>query len=355
MNHRDEQARTNAYQKEVRMRHRRGTAFLVCSLLLALAAGCGLERDSGGESDGEGGASEPSDVEFLVHTGPGGGSDIFARDVISMLREEEIISENWPVRNEEAGEGAGAMSYLLGEAGESNTISAMTTTWLTTPLTIEGAETKVTDLTAVAGLIIEPEVMAVTADSEYESLSDFVDAAVEQPGELVQAGGSTTEVGALNGKALATEAGTSWKFLSFEEVGQRIAAMLNGDADMMFGSAQDFTAQVEAGKLKIIATISPEPSPIYPDAPTTEDEGFSTELVPQIRGIMAPPEIPEDALEYYEGVFEELVETESWKSFAETNGVVTDLRLGEEWAEFLAEQEELVREKLDEVGLLIEN
>ncbi|MGH2775731.1 MAG: Bug family tripartite tricarboxylate transporter substrate binding protein [Actinomycetota bacterium] len=337
------------------MRHRRGTAFLVCSLLLALAAGCGLERDSGGESDGEGGASEPSDVEFLVHTGPGGGSDIFARDVISMLREEEIISENWPVRNEEAGEGAGAMSYLLGEAGESNTISAMTTTWLTTPLTIEGAETKVTDLTAVAGLIIEPEVMAVTADSEYESLSDFVDAAVEQPGELVQAGGSTTEVGALNGKALATEAGTSWKFLSFEEVGQRIAAMLNGDADMMFGSAQDFTAQVEAGKLKIIATISPEPSPIYPDAPTTEDEGFSTELVPQIRGIMAPPEIPEDALEYYEGVFEELVETESWKSFAETNGVVTDLRLGEEWAEFLAEQEELVREKLDEVGLLIEN
>ena len=337
------------------MRYRRGTAVLLCGLLLVLAAGCGLERDSDGDSGGGGEASEPSDVEFLVHTGPGGGSDIFARDVISMLREEEIISENWPVRNEEAGEGAGAMSYLLGEAGEDNTISAMTTTWLTTPLTIEGAETKVTDLTPVAGLIIEPEVMAVTADSEYESLSDFVDAAVEQPGELVQAGGSTTEVGALNGKALAAEAGTSWEFLSFEEVGQRIAAMLNGDADMMFGSAQDFTAQVEAGKLKVIATISPEPSPIYPDAPTTEDEGFSTELVPQIRGIMAPPEIPEDALEYYEGVFEELVETESWKTFAEKNGVVTDLRLGDEWGDFLAEQEELVREKLDEVGLLIEN
>jgi putative tricarboxylic transport membrane protein len=339
------------------MRHRRVFALLLCGLMLAFAAGCGLERDdSDGGSDGGGGeASEPSDVEFLVHTGPGGGSDIFARDVISMMREEDIISSNWPVRNEEAGEGAGAMSYLLGEAGEDNIISAMTTTWLTTPLTIEGAETKVTDLTPVAGLITEPEVMAVAADSPYKSLSDFVDAAVEQPGDLVQAGGSTTEVGALNGKALATEAGTEWQFLSFEEVGQRIAALLNGDADMMFGSAQDFTAQVEAGKLEIIATISPEPSPIYPDAPTTEDEGFSTELVPQIRGIMAPPDMPEDALKFYQDAFAELVETETWKTFAEKNGVVTELRLGDEWGEFLAEQEELVREKLDEVGLLIEN
>jgi putative tricarboxylic transport membrane protein len=331
----------------------RQIAATACALVLL--AGCGLQTDSDSDSAEGGEEFEPSGVEFLVHTGPGGGSDIFARDVVSMLRDEEIISENWPIRNEEAGEGAGAMSYLLGEAGESNIISAMTTTWLTTPLTIEGAETKVTDLTPVAGLIIEPEVMAVTADSEYESLSDFVDDAKANPGDLVQAGGSTTEVGALNGKALATEADTSWKFLSFEEVGQRIAALLNGDADMMFGSAQDFTAQVEAGKLKVIATISPEPSPIYPDAPTTEDEGFTTELVPQVRGIMAPPEIPEEALGYYEGVFEELVETDSWEEFVEKNGVVSELRLGEEWGDFLAEQEQVVREKLEEVDLLIEN
>jgi putative tricarboxylic transport membrane protein len=353
MDHRSP-VRTFAYLREVRMRYRRGIPVLLCALLLALAAGCGLDSDSGGSGE-EGGDFEPSSVEFMVHTGPGGGSDIFARDVITMLRDEDIISENWPVRNEEAGEGAGAMSHLLGEAGETNIISAMTTTWLTTPLTIEGAETKVTDLTPIAGLIIEPEVMAVAADSEYETLSDFVDAAKEQPGELIQTGGSTTEVGALNGKALATEAGTSWEFLSFEEVGQRIAALLNGDADMMFGSAQDFTAQVEAGKLKIIATISPEPSPVFPDAPTTEDEGFSTALVPQVRGIMGPPEMPEDALEYYQGVFSDLLETGAWETFVEKNGVVTELRLGDEWGGFLAEQESVVREKLDEIGLLIEN
>lgn len=170
----------------------------------------------------------------------------------------------------------------------------------------------------------------------------------------MQAGGSTTEVGALNGKALATEADTSWEFLSFEEVGQRIAALLNGDADMMFGSAQDFTAQVEAGKLKVIASISPEPSPIFPEVPTTADEGFDTELVPQIRGIMAPPDMPEDALVYYHDVFKDLVKTQSWKDYAKKNGIVTNFLVGKKWEQFLNEQEELVTQKLDEVGLLLE-
>jgi len=241
------------------------------------------------------------------------------------------------------------MSYLLSKGGETDTISAMTTTWLTTPLTIEGAEVTVDDLTPIAGLIVEPEVMAVPTNSPYSSLGEFVDAAKQQPGELVQTGGSTTEVGALNGATIAQEAGTEWEFLSFEEVGQRVTALLNGDAQMMFGSAQDFAAQVDAGKLEILATISPEPSPVYPDAPTTEDEGFESELVPQVRGIMGPPDMPQEALEYYQGVFQELLQTDAWKDYAETNGLVTQLRLGDEWADYLAQQNQRVKETLEVV------
>ncbi|MGH2817317.1 MAG: tripartite tricarboxylate transporter substrate-binding protein [Actinomycetota bacterium] len=332
----------------MRVRRIRSGSVLV-SLILLLSA-CGLDGGDS-ESDSEEGGFEPSRPEFLVHTGPGGGSDIFVRDIIGIMRDEGIISGNWPVRNEEAGEGAGAMSYLLGKRGETDTISAMTTTWLTTPLTIEGAEVTVEDLTPIAGLIIEPELMAVATDSAYASLNDFVDAAKEEPGKLIQAGGSTTEVGALNGETLQQEVGTDWQFLSFEEVGQRITALLNGDADMMFGSAQDFAAQVDAGELEVVASISPEPSPIFPDAPTTADEGFDAELVPQVRGIMGPPDMPQEALEYYQGVFEELVETEAWKEYAETNGVVTQLRIGDEWGDFLAEQNEVVSETLEEVEL----
>ncbi|MQA79108.1 MAG: hypothetical protein GEV10_11640 [Streptosporangiales bacterium] len=326
-------------------------ALASCVLVTLVVAACGLNTGSSGSGSGDE-DFEPKSPEFLVHTGPGGGSDLFVRDVIAMMRKEKLISSNWPVRNEKAGEGSGAMSYLVSKKGDTDTISAMTTTWLTTPLTIEGATVTTNDLTAVAGLIIEPEVMAVKADSPYESLTDFVEDAKKKPGKLVQTGGSTTEVGALNGKALQTEAGTSWKFLSFEEVGQRLTSLLNGDADMMFGSASDFAAQERAGKLKIIGSISPKTSPIYPDAPTTKDEGFKTELVSQVRGIMAPPGMPENALTYYQDTFKKLLETDSWKQYAKKNGVVTQLLVGEEWEKYLAEQNALVKKSLKDSNLL---
>lgn len=246
-------------------RRSRGRLCGVLALMVMTAAACGLQSE-GGESE-SGGGFTPDSVEFLVHTGPGGGSDIFVRDLIAIMQKEDVISENWPVRNEDAGEGAGAMSYLVSQEGSSETISAITTTWLVTPLTIEGAEVSIEDLTPIAGLVVEPEIMAVASDSEYESLQDFVNAAKEQPGELVQVGGSTTEVTAINGKALQEEAGTSWKFLSFEEVGQRIAALLSGDADVMFGSVADFAAQVRAGKLKILGSMGPRRPRCIPTFP----------------------------------------------------------------------------------------
>jgi putative tricarboxylic transport membrane protein len=193
--------------------------------------------------------------------------------------------------------------------------------------------------------------MAVAADAPYESLSDFIDAAKKQPGELVQTGGSTTEVGALNGATLQAEAGTEWDFLSFEEVGQRVTALLNGDAHMMFGSAQDFAAQIDAGKLKVIATISPNPSPLFPDAPTVEEEGYDAQLVAQVRGVMGPPDMPDEAVEYYQGVFEDTLATDSWKDYAETNGLVTELRVGEEWSDYLTKQNAKVKEALKTADL----
>ena len=332
-------------------RVRKLTTILSLALVLFVAAACGLEQGDSG-SGGGGGEFEPeSNPEFMVHTGPGGGSDIFVRDLIEMMRKEGIIEGTWPVRNEDAGEGAGAMNQLMANEGGTDIISAMTTTWLTTPLTIEGATVTVEDLTPIVGLIIEPEVMAVAADAPYESLSDFIDAAKKQPGELVQTGGSTTEVGALNGATLQAEAGTEWDFLSFEEVGQRVTALLNGDAHMMFGSAQDFAAQIDAGKLKVIATISPNPSPLYPDAPTVEEEGYDAQLVAQVRGVMGPPDMPDEAVEYYQGVFEDTLATDSWKEYAETNGLVTELRVGEEWGDYLAKQNAKVKEALKTADL----
>lgn len=329
------------------------SAKMLCTSAVAavtlLAAGCGSEPTTSGEGD----AFEAGPTEFLVHTGPGGGSDVFAREVTALLEKEQLIDpSSWTVRNENGGSGAAAMVYLRGLAGETDTVALSTPTWITTPLTTPEAAVTVDQLTPIARMVTEPMMMAVTADSPYNSLEDFIAAAEAEPGGLVQAGGSVTSVDAISGGILQEETDVKWSYLSFEGGGERITALLSGDADMMFGSPSDFTEQVRAGDLKVIATIGDEAPPLFPDAPTLADSGVDVEVPEQVRGVMGPPDMPEDAVAYYEGLMQDLTETASWEEFTEENGLTTVFAGSEEFGTTLEEQTDLLSSRLESLGLL---
>lgn len=322
---------------------------LAIGVMSVVLAGCG--SDSGG-SDAAG-DFEAGPTEFMVHTGPGGGSDVFAREVTALLEQEDLIdASSWTVRNEEGGSGAAGMAYLARLSGETDTVGLSTPTWLTTPLTTPEAATTVEDLTPIAQLVTEPMVMAVNAESPHESLEDFIAAAEGEAGGLVQAGGSVTSVDAIAGEIIMADTGTQWSYLSYEGGGERITALLNGDADMMFGSPSDFTEQVRAGGLKVIATIGDEAPSLFPDATTLADNGLEVEVPQQLRGLMGPPDMPEEAVAYYEDLFEELSGTEAWATFAEENGLTTVFADSDEFGAGLQEQNEILSTTLDELGLL---
>ncbi len=322
------------------------TTLIVAAMSVAVA-GCGGDGGAGSEE------FEPGNTEFMVHTGPGGGSDVFAREVTALLEQEELIDpSSWTVRNENGGSGAAAMAYLQRLSGETETIGLSTPTWLTTPLTTPEASTTVDQLTPIAQLVSEPMVMAVNAESEYETLEDFIAAAEAEPGGLVQAGGSVTSVDAIGGEIIMEDTGTDWSYLSFEGGGERITALLNGDADMMFGSPSDFTEQERAGALRVIATIGDEAPALFPDAGTLEDNGLDLDVPQQLRGVYGPPDMPEDAVTYYGELFEELTQTDAWEEFVEDNGLTRVYTDGEEFGATMEEQNELLRSRLDELGLL---
>jgi putative tricarboxylic transport membrane protein len=316
---------------------------LAAALVLA-AAGCG------GGSSRSGGA--PEAVEFVVHTGPGGGSDVFAREVTGLLQQTGLITPNsWTVRNENGGSGAAAMAFLARLSGDEDTVALSTPTWITTPLTTSGS-ISLDDLTYVAQLVSEPMLMAVKADSPHDNIQDFVTAARAEPGGLVQTGGSVTSVDAIAGEIIQAATGTDWSYLSFEGGGERIAAVLSGDADMMFGSPTDFTEQVRAGKLKVIGTIGPEASALFPDAPTLPASGIDAAVPQQVRGLIGPPDMPEEAIAYYTGVFEKLTATPEWAAYVEKAGLTTTFANGAEFERNMTAQADLLRDNLSELGLL---
>jgi putative tricarboxylic transport membrane protein len=329
---------------------------LVVSTAVALAAvaACGSSGGgSGGEPGGDDGGSEaPPRTEVVTHNDVGGGSDVFIRQFIKILADGDIIDHEWPVRNVPAGDSIGAMSYMVQHKGDPNVIAQMTPTWLATPMTVSGANVHVSDLTPIALIATEPQVVAVQAGSDYTSLKDFIDAAKASPNTLVQSGGSSTANDALTRLVLQQEQGAKWKFLSFEGTVSRITALLRGDADMMMGSASDFSELVKAGKLEIVTVIGDEKLDIFPDAGTSEEQGIDSSNLPvQFRGIVGAPDMPDDAVSYYQDTFREMTETDGWKQLTAESGLVTSYMPGDEFSSYLEEQTTIIGDLLQGLGL----
>jgi putative tricarboxylic transport membrane protein len=292
-------------------------------------------------------------IEVVVHTGPGGGSDLLARSVVTMIEKEKLVPVRMQVVNKAGGGSTVAASYLAEKAGEPHTIGFFTGVWLTGPLTSAEAKVTLRDLTPVARLVLEPALIAVKADAPFKTLGDFVAAAKEKPGQLKQSGGSVTSRDNVVRQLLQKSSGARWAFISFPGGGERIAALLGGHVNMMVIEPAEAGEHIRAGNMRVLAQVADRRLAAFPKVPTLKEAGFDVPAVPQVRGVVAPPGIPAANVAYWEDVFRRLTRTASWKKYLEDNQFEDGYQNAAELAKFYDEFTGTMRGILQEAGVKI--
>lgn len=290
-------------------------------------------------------------VDVIVHTGPGGGSDLLARAMVTMIEKEKLVPVRMQVQNKPGGNGAVAAAAISERKDDPHTIGLITSVWIAGPLTTSEAKVTVHDLKPIAQLMLEPAVFAVRADSPYKTLKEFVEAAKAKPGGLKQSGGSTTSRDNIIRLQLQHATGAKWNFVSFAGGGERLAALLGGHVDIMVIEPQEAGEQVRAGKLRVLATLSEKRLPNYPDVPTLREAGFDVTSTPQIRAVVAPPQMPADAAAYWEGVFGKLRQTASWKKYIADNQLEESFLPAAELKKSMVEIEKQLKEQYTAAGI----
>jgi putative tricarboxylic transport membrane protein len=290
-------------------------------------------------------------VEVVVHTGPGGGSDLLARAVATMMEKERLLPVRMQVVNKTGGGGAVAAAYLAEKAGDQNTIGFFTGVWLTGPLTSAEAKVTLRDLTPIARLVLEPALIAVKADAPYRTLADFISAAKEHAGQLKQSGGSVTSRDNVVRQLLQKATGARWAFISFPGGGERIAALLGGHVNMMVIEPAEAGEHIRAGNMRVLAQVSEARLSGFPDVPTLKEAGYDVPAVPQVRGVVAPPGIPAENVAYWEDAFRRLARTASWRKFLADNQFEDGYQNSAELAKFYGEFTERMRGILQEAGV----
>jgi putative tricarboxylic transport membrane protein len=312
---------------------RRKSKTLALSALIAVAAGtlAACSSSSAGGTTNSNSAQTPKDIQFVVDTGPGGGSDLFARQLVKIAQSEHLISSSWPIVSQPAGGGLGAMNFIKGKKGETNYISAFTSKWIIAGLGTPNAPATLSDLTPIAELADETQVVAAPASAPYNTMSGFIAAAKAKPDTLVQTGGATTSVDNIIALQIQKLSGTKWKYLSFADGGPRITALLRGDAQIDIGAESDFHDQIVAGKLKLIGVFGDKRLAGYPNVPTIAQQGIDLGSLPaqlQFRGIAGPPNMPASAVKYYQQLLAKLAASPKWTAYLKSQGLASTYTVG---------------------------
>jgi len=297
-------------------------------------------------------AWEPSEpIEVVVHNAPGGGNDILARALLSIIEREKMVPVRMQVANRSGGGSTTAAAYMKEKAGNPHVIAVFSNLWTSSTLLQAEATVAPADLTPIATLLFDPAVVVVAKDSPYQSLTELLDKGKAEPGKIKMGGGSVSGREYIMLQQLKSAAGIDWKYISFPSGGERVAALLGGHVDVMIMEPAEAAELVRGGQIRVLAKAGKEEIAEFPEAKPLSDFGIAIELVSAARGVAGTPDIPAEAVDYYADLFKRVLETQEWKDYAVKSMVTTNFMGPADSKAFLATLTDEMRQALKSSGI----
>jgi len=290
-------------------------------------------------------------IEFVCHAAAGGGSDIMARMMQSIIEKEKITTHTVAVVNRPGGAGAIAFAYLAGKKGDPHYWLTATTSFLQTPLQGK-SKYNYKDFTPLANLAFDDFFIVVGRDSPYMTMKDLVEASKKRPGELKVGGTYAPGVDAIVAYLIEKETGAKFNYIPFKSGGEVMVALLGGHVELASANPGEALAQVEAKKVRVLGVTSERRLELSPDVPTLREQGINV-VFQQFRSIAAPKDIPQEAVRYYEELFKKLADSKTWKEkYIRENMLTADYKTSAETYKLWESENERYAKIMREMGFI---
>lgn len=327
-------------------------------LSVLLCAGCGAEE---GSSQTERTEDYPKQaVELVAPAGHGGGYDVTLRCVAQCLQETGLVSVPLPVTNMPGQGGGAGLQYLSDHRGSDNVLAVFSPPVCLINLNGSTDLNYRNDTTPIAMLITDYGCFCVRADSPYQTITDVMQALKEDP-KSVRVGGTSAEgsMDHVQFLEVAMAAGVeNLDQISYEgfEDGGAPAQLLGGHVDLISSGISDMVGLVESGDVRVLAITASEraDSGITAQMPTCIEQGIDATFYTW-RGIFGPPDMPAQALQYWESTLGKMVQSKEWKDICKKYGWEMNYLGYQDFQEYLDQVNQEYAQLLEQVGLLRED
>lgn len=281
-------------------------------------------------------------ITMYVGFPPGGAADTTGRIVADRM--SKILGQPVVAVTKSGGGGAVMASQLLRAPADGYTIGmGASSAYALTPQINKNIRYRIDDFVHLATLTHPSDAIVVKADGPWKTMDDLIKSAKKSGRPLSFA--SPVAASGLMVKAIAERTGVNFKVIPVEAGALGIQQVLGGHVDLAW-SESGWIEQVRAGRLRPLATMSPERMADHPGIPTLLELGYDFALADTFM-LSAPKGVPGDVVSKLSAAIEQAINNpEVRKALHDRSELLTRHRDSKDTLAFLKKQYADVEPKL---------
>ncbi|MCM2328575.1 MAG: tripartite tricarboxylate transporter substrate-binding protein [Lysobacter sp.] len=293
---------------------------------VALAAGLAIA----------GSAAATENIRMMIPANPGGGWDTTGRELGKAMLAAGAVKN---IQYDNKGGAAGAIGlaqFVSASKGDPNALMMGGMVMVGGLIQNKSAVT-LDQVTPVARLTSEYEVIVVPANSPIKDMKDLMAKFKANPGSISWGGGSAGGTDHILAGLLAREVGVEpgkVNYVPFKGGGEAVAAIIGGHVSVGVSGLSEFAQHVQSGKMRALAVSS---AAKIGNIPSLKEQGYNVELA-NWRGIFGAPGISKDQQAALVKAVEAATKNASWAETLKKQDWTAYWLAGDEYGAFIKDE-----------------
>ncbi len=253
-------------------------------------------------------------IEWYCTSSPGGGSDIFTRTIIDIIKAENLANgQDIVIQYKTDGAGEIGRNLVANTKAPKADYTLLTFNSGDLMPMVKNTNNRIENFTPLSHMAVDKHLIFVGPDSKYQSAEEII--AALKAGENMVLGGSKGDDIACHA-ALAAELGVSqdqFSYIAHDSTGAAITTFLGGHIDLLISKPAAASEYVTAGKIIPVLALSTSRFPgNLSGAPTLSELGYNDVEVPNWRSVVAGANMSDEAKVFWSDVFKKVSESDAW-------------------------------------------
>ncbi len=255
-------------------------------------------------------------VQMIVPYPAGGSIDIMSRAVAQRLTEawgKNVVVDNRPGASGMIGTEIAIKNEADGYTLLGHTSSYPATAAVREKLPFDPAKA----IIPVATIAHAPMLVGIHPSVPAKNIRELVALAKKNPGKLLYGSSGAGGNNHFSGALFAAAAGIKLTHVPYKGIAPAVTALASGEVEIVIASQAALLPAMKAGRARILAVTSAEPSPLFPDLPTVIQAGVPGYSYELWWAVFAPAGLPAERLAFINAAVNKILVGPEMKKFFE--------------------------------------